>query len=50
MDSLDVKEWTIDTLIAQATWIVMEHVINGKLREGVYAAILLALKWKEAQK
>lgn len=50
MDTPDIKDWTIDKLITQATWTVTEHVINGKLRDGVYAAILLALRWKEAQK
>lgn len=50
MITKELKDWTIDDLITAATWQVMDHILKGSLRDGVYAAINLALRWKAEQK
>ena len=45
----DLANWTMDELMTHATWAVMEHIIKGELREGVFAAINMALRWKAAR-
>jgi hypothetical protein len=49
MITKDLKDWSMDDLITAATWKVMEEVIKGQLRDGVYHAVMLALRWKAEQ-
>lgn len=45
----ELKDWTMDDLLTAASWQVMDHIIKGSLRDGVWSAINLALRWKAAQ-
>jgi hypothetical protein len=45
----DLKDWTFDELVTYCTWKIMEHVIKGKLSDGVHFAMDMALRWKAEQ-
>lgn len=45
-----LKEMALRDLVQESSGIVLEHLLNGSLREGVSQAIQLALAWQEAQR
>jgi hypothetical protein len=49
MTDKELKDWTFDELETYCTWKVMEAIINGELKQGVWAAMDLAMRWKTAR-
>jgi hypothetical protein len=46
----DRKDWTFEELNLHCCKIILEHLLNGSFKTGVYMALQVAVMWHDEQK